>query len=415
MLGMRTLLIAVTGILAGCAPSAAAPSGSVEVQSSAVANQTVPAGVSVDLTPRLAPRAVGGEASLLTALPDAHVLPTWTTELLDAPGGSKIDPGGATQMRGGIAIAVLGDPIASRGSSWYRAFALSNQTSGPADYFGWIPADPDGTGGLALGPRAACPLGDTGIADLSVLDPFTRARCLGAASYDLEGYAGWFPLPVWYDVQPAWMGKPQQNSATVADISLHADASIYAYYADSPSVDLQLPPGLPLPPYGFKIAVRFHVADQTSGSCRRSQEPSGLDVPEERAADSELWCTTRLVLEQWRPLLGPEGRPIDPSAPQLHRHPATPGGAACAGVGMSALTFHVDPSALDPVWLRAAGYAGHIIASFEPSFRAIYTPELVVVDAAGRTVARDGTPLDPDGGLLGHPVCPMGDVVSISQ
>ena len=80
---------------------------------------------------------------------------------------------------------------------------------------------------------------------------------------------------------------------------------------------------------------------------------------------------------------------------------------------MPRLTFRVDPSALDPVWLEASGYPAHVIPSFDPSFRAVYRPDLVVVDGQDQVVARDGQPLDPDGNLFGHPICPMGQVVSI--
>lgn len=409
------LLIAVTLAGAACQPLAQSPSTgtpSDDGPSATLTYQAVPSGIAIDLAPRVANRPPGGDPSLIAEIPSVRFLPTWTTPLYDKPGGTLIDAGGATTMGNGLALAVLGDSVTVGGATWYRAFTIANDQAGPADYFGWIPGSASAAGSLALGAPTTCPVGDSGIAELAALDPFTRARCLGAATFDLEGSTGWFPLPVWYDVTPAWLGRPQ-NGTSVTDISIHTGTITSAYVADSPSVDLQLPPGLELPPFGIQVAVQAHVADRDSGSCARSQDANGLEVPVESPADSVLWCATRLVVEQWKPLLGPEGRPIDPRTPQLHRHPSAGGNSICAGVGMSMLTFHVDPSALDPVWLQAAGYSGHILASFDPSFRLRYTPELVVEDGSGKVVARNGTPLDPDGTLDGHFICPEGQMVVI--
>ena len=173
-------------------------------------------------------------------------------------------------------------------------------------------------------------------------------------------------------------------------------------------MDLQLPPGLERPPTGFEIDVTAHVADPLSATCVRALGESPM-VPEDDPTVGPLWCATRLVIEQWTPLLGPEDRPIDPGAPQLHRHA---GASACAGVGMGPLVFHVDPTQLDPIWLEPVGAPGvRIIPKFGPGFHVAFTPDLVVVDAGGQVVARNGTPVNPDGQLSGHAICPTTDGV----
>jgi hypothetical protein len=118
-----------------------------------------------------------------------------------------------------------------------------------------------------------------------------------------------------------------------------------------------------------------------------------------------------MVIEQWTPLLGPEDRPIDPGNPQLHRHPA--GNGVCEGVGMGPLVFRIDPAQLDPVWLEPAGGNSRfrIIPNFGPGFRAAFTPDLVILDAANQVVASDGTPVNPDGKLAGHSICATGRAV----
>jgi hypothetical protein len=125
------------------------------------------------------------------------------------------------------------------------------------------------------------------------------------------------------------------------------------------------------------------------------------------------WCATRIVLERWTPILGPEHRPIDALKPQLHRHPLAGPNTACGGVHMGRLVFRMDPAQTDPVWLASADVPGgfRAIPSFDPTYRLVFDGGLAVVDKAGRVVARDGTVLDTDGMLAGHPVCPTGLVV----
>ena len=74
--------------------------------------------------------------------------------------------------------------------------------------------------------------------------------------------------------------------------------------------------------------------------------------PAEAAADSVQWCREQFVVSAWQPLLGPEGRPVDPADPQLHRSEfrAPPGVVtACGGVGMPPLTIRIDPAQ----WIRS--------------------------------------------------------------
>jgi hypothetical protein len=110
-------------------------------------------------------------------------------------------------------------------------------------------------------------------------------------------------------------------------------------------------------------------------------------------------------MERWEPVLGPEDRPFDTSAPQLHRFEPS---NVCGGIHMGRVTFRTDPSSLDPVWLEWTPGGEPILAWFGPEFRVAFQPDLVVVDAAGQVVARDGLIVDPDGQLAGHLLCPTG-------
>ena len=72
----------------------------------------------------------------------------------------------------------------------------------------------------------------------------------------------------------------------------------------------------------------------------------------------------------------------------------------------------MDAAQLDPVWLEANLFPGkRIIPNFDPGFRIVGGSNIAIVDAQGHFVARDGTPVDPDGQLAGHGICPTGRVV----
>jgi hypothetical protein len=218
-------------------------------------------------------------------------------------------------------------------------------------------------------------------------------------------------LPTWYRIAPEWFGDQQVFDDST--MSIHEGQNQRFPDPGEPRrfLDVQLPPGLERPPLDFQIEIKVHAADELSDDCVRRTDATTL-VPPDDPNDGHLWCATRLIVEQWTPLLGPEGRSIDVSAPQLHRHPDRGANNVCAGVGMAPLTFHMDPTRLDPVWLEAEGAGGfQIIPDFDPGFHAVFSPDLLIVDEVGRLVARNGTPVDPDGELAGHFICPTGLVV----
>jgi hypothetical protein len=96
---------------------------------------------------------------------------------------------------------------------------------------------------------------------------------------------------------------------------------------------------------------------------------------------------------------------------QLHR---TALEGVCGGVGMPMLRFRMDRNQADPIWLEADGQPVRIIPLFGPGFRAKVDPELHLVGPRGEVIARDGTPLNPDEPFGLYPVCPMGEVVTIT-
>jgi hypothetical protein len=238
---------------------------------------------------------------------------------------------------------------------------------------------------------STCPTTRDNLSTLAALDPFSRARCQGAATFTIEGRTWEAVLPVWYDIQPNWLGPwtgPGPYSVSLRKAGL---------------VDVRLPPGLEQPPLDITVQADVHVADAASAACQRSDSDQWLPV--ESPEDSRLWCAVQLVMERWEPLLGPEDRPFDANSPQLHRFEPS---SVCGGVNMGRVTFRIDPSRLDPVWLEATPGGQPILAWFGPDFRVAFEPDLVVVDTAGHVVARDGLPVDPEGRLAGHFLCATG-------
>ena len=166
-------------------------------------------------------------------------------------------------------------------------------------------------------------------------------------------------------------------------------------------VDVRVPPGLDAPPADISVRAELHVLDAASGSCTRTALPNA-DVPVESAADTRLWCAVQVVMDGWQPLLGPEGRPFDATAPQLHRfHPGN-----CELIGMGPVIFHTDPTRLDPVWADPVTGGPALPAWFGPEFHTAFMPGLVVVDDKGKVVVSDGLAFDPRSTLGGHFVCP---------
>jgi hypothetical protein len=403
-LGVVLVVLLVALVLSFAAKPGAPPASPVPA--------ATPGPAGVGLQARTANRPIGGDAAQIAAIPSIRLARVAVdTPTYAAPGGRPLVDGQGNPIiaNAGMQVAVFEGPQSVGADLWFRVELIANANSGPADYFAWLPFhDQHNAETIAFLDPPACPDGD-GISVLGALDPFTRAGCVGAPSLTLTGWTWDRRLPTWYQIAPAWLGN--QNGVVDSTISISnrgprddQGAAAFGF------LDLQLPPGLERPPFEFQVQATVHVADPAGATCVRTPGESAL-VPLDDPRDGHLWCTTRMVIEQWTPLLGPEGRPIDPGNPQLHRHAA--GNGACAGVGMGPLVLRIDPSQLDPVWLQPAGAASQfrIIPNFGPGFRLVFTPELVLLDARGQVVAKDGTPVNPDGNLAGHLICPTGSAV----
>lgn len=349
-------------------------------------------GGGLDLSPRIAPRATGGDPAWIAGIPVAQ--PTLARVDLAAhttPGGpAQSLLGEAKPIERGQPLVVLGDPVTALDTLWLRVYVLPLQAGrGPDDFFTWIPAS--GVGNPSV--EATCPPVQDNLSTLATFDPFTRARCQGAATFTIEGRTWNATLPVWYAVEPAWLGPWRTRTQL---LSLQAELR--------QPVDVRVPPGLETPPPDITVRADVHVADRATGTCRRIDPDQGL--PAEGPADTRLWCATQVVLERWEPLLGSEDRPFDATAPQLHRFQPT---GICAGVGSGPMTFHIDPTRLDPVWLEPASGGAHILAWFGPEYGVVVnSPDPVIVDGHGQVVVRDGTIVDPDKELAGHFLCYQG-------
>ncbi|HEV8490324.1 MAG TPA: hypothetical protein VGQ58_11115 [Candidatus Limnocylindrales bacterium] len=142
--------------------------------------------------------------------------------------------------------------------------------------------------------------------------------------------------------------------------------------------------------------------------------PPGAGLPLESREDSARWCRQQFVLSGWEVMAGPEGRPLDPARPQLHRSPLPPPGVpvACGGVGMPPLRLRIDLDRLDPVWLDVAG-GSRSLAFFGPEFL-VEVGEEPRITTPGGLVLIDGDVIDPDRGRPGLAVCPGGSVVAFS-
>jgi hypothetical protein len=325
-------------------------------------------------------------------------VPCTKTAIVTGDVQGYVAPGGATDgsligdARNGarIRVVILGDAVITGGVPWVRVYVPTYESGGgDRDIFTWLPVSVDGTLQVVEIAETACPPTRDNLSTLGVLDPITRARCLGGGSITVSGAAGGQRGPVGYDVDPTWLSGWRERPGF----------SIRNEPFGEP-IDVQLPDGVEAPPIDFVIELTAHAADPAARSCTRSV--NDFEVLVEAPADSVLWCVARMVAERWTATLGPERRPIDPADPQLHRFK---GGGACAGVGSGPLRFRMDPNALEPVWLEGEGGFRKIpwfTAQFEPRFQ----PELVIVDGAGKVVASDGQVVNPDGLLLGHSMCP---------
>ena len=74
------------------------------------------------------------------------------------------------------------------------------------------------------------------------------------------------------------------------------------------------------------------------------------------------------------------------------------------------LTFRIDMTQPDPVWIERPGDAFRIIPRFSNRFAFVRDPEPGICDGAG-LVIRDGTEFDPEIGFPGHSTCPGGRTI----
>jgi hypothetical protein len=248
----------------------------------------------IDLSARVAPRPTGGDPGLIDRIPVVSL----TSALRDLAAHAAIDGpdlplfGEPDAIEQGQPLAALRRASDAAGTTWLRVYVLPRgiRTSG---YFAWIPATSAGEALVDTFTERPCPPAPDNLSFLAWLDPFTRARCLGAASLAIQGRTG---LATWafgsgdlYNASPAWMGGP-------------ADAARSAVAVVDPvngALILRIPPGLEKPPPpDITIRASVHVADPVSGDCRRVDDSGSL--PPEAAADSALWCSVQLVVEPGR-------------------------------------------------------------------------------------------------------------------
>lgn len=345
------------------------------------------------------------------------VTPHWGAE----PGRALLDDWGEgpTLVDEGRLAVLLGDTADGPGGPWARTWIASDPSSYPGDYFAWLPTRVEGRPVLLTEPAPDCPDGPT-VAAISPLLAPDRLRCFGADALQFEAKT-WLPV-TWsrYDVDPAWFGQSQDPSGAVTLFDPQAPRR-----PPDPSIDwidARLAPGVEAPPFDFVLAIDGQFDHPDSERCRRSVDmegwvprpPPGSGVPPEDAADSVRWCRQQFVVTGWEAVLGPEGRPLDETAPQLHRSPIPPPGipTGCGGVGMPPLLVRIDPSRLDPVWIEA-GEATGVLPFFGPEFRLELDGDPRVSAPNGVTIV-DGEVIDPDRGRPGLDVCPGGDTVSFS-
>ena len=319
------------------------------------------------------------------------------------PDGPPATQGGGLDpliLATGSKVTLLGSAIGATGQ-WVRVYVLPSSETWPSDIYAWLPVALNGRAMLDVKAAIACP-DELTLAALATLSPQDRLRCAGNGELVLEGRTTFNDETIAYDVSPEFFGGVDAPTA----VGLSPDAGAWLG-AGRPSLPVNPGPGVPALPVDFDLRGTGHFDFAGAAACRRSQPASMGTVPVEAAADSADWCRSRFVLTAWEVVNGPERRPPVAGEIQLHRHPAFD---ACGGVGMAGLTLHIDPTAVDQVWLTAGGRAQPILASFSDVFTAVVSPVPSIIDDKG-LVLTDGMSINPDANLGGHMVCPSGTVV----
>jgi hypothetical protein len=345
------------------------------------------------------------------------VTPHWGA----TPGRPLLDDWGEVPaiLDAGRLAVLLGEVADGPGGAWHRSWVAPDPASFPGDFFAWVPAQMDGRPVLQGQPIPDCP----GAATIETIAPLLapdRIRCFGSQPLEFETKT-WLPAS-WsrYDVDPAWFGQSQDPTGAIALYDPKAP-----HRPPEPSIswiDARVAPGVEAPPFDFVVIVDGQFGHPESEGCKRTidlegwvpRPPAGSGVPPEVPADSARWCRQQFVVTGWETALGPEGRPLDPRTPQLHRSPIPPPGipVACGGVGMPPLLVRINPARVDPVWIEA-GAATNVLPFFGPEFRLELDGEPRVTAPNGVTIV-DGDVIDPDRGRTGLNVCPGGDTVGFS-
>lgn len=343
-----------------------------------------------------APATGHSQATLLQAV-QVHTAPDGPATI-DAPDTVPL------MIAAGNRVMIL-DGTAGLTGQWVHVYVLPSQTDWPSDIHAWIPVALDGKPTLDPTPATPCP-DEITLASLAGFSPQDRLRCAGSGELVLEGHTVFNPDALAYDVSPAFFGDA--DAPTTVGLSADPNARLSPWSnPDDPILPIGPGPAVDPIPLGFDVKVTGQFDFPGAATCRRSQ-PKGMGtVPLESAADSASWCRARFIVTRWDIVNGPEGRSPVAGEMQLHRHPASD---ACGGVGMPALTLHIDPTAVDAVWLTAEGFDAPIIASFSDAFTAVTEPEPSIIDGKG-LVLTDGMQINPDADLGGHMVCPTGPVV----
>ena len=317
----------------------------------------------------------------------------------------------------GRRVVILGEPQPRGDRSWVRVWVEPSTEVWPGDFYAWIAASTSGRDNLQPIDRITCPTEAT-IQTLAPLVQQDRLQCVGKLEVTIDartGSPGAVPL---YDVDPAWYGinngPPLTSLFDPGPARFGPDATKRPEEAGT-WIETHVPPGVTPLPLGMYLRVTGHFDDPTAAGCRRVLANAGLGLgpPAEAAADSTQWCREQFVVGAWQALLGPEGRPIDLAAPQLHRREFRPEPGivlACGGVGMPPLTIRIDPSQIDPVWVESGPNRRRSMAVFGPEFQLRLDPPRVVA-TTGLTLT-NGEVIDPDRGKPGLAVCPGGDTIS---
>ncbi len=356
----------------------------------------------------------GGDARFARAVLAEPLVPRFGP----APDGPEMltQPDGQPQpLEAGRKVVILGVPQPGPGGTWVRVWIEEDLQTSPSDMYAWLPMRTRGVDRLVASPQVACPATAT-IESLAPLVQQDRLRCAGRTEITLDARTGRLPLAPLYDVDPVWYGRNQDPVTTLFNpgpIRFGPGARTTPDQAGA-WINARVPPNVSDLPLGVFVRVTGRFDDPSAAGCTRRIRGAvpNQGPPVEAPTDSVQWCREQFVVSEWHVLLGPEGRPLDVTAPQLHRREfVVPPGMveACGGVGMSILTIRIDPTQVDPVWVESGPDRQPSLAVFGPEFALALDPPRIQA-TTGVTLV-DGEQIDPDRGKPGLAVCPGGETI----